>query len=922
MRVVFGWGLDGLCFPERLGGERASLGDEIVGPMGLVSLFETRLGLRRANVVRAKRVVDYLALLRRADGDGGKFYSASLRADAWATADYLLGLRDELVASGWRKEKIEKCEKVAQLADVEQGAGVAAGFGERLQGVIEQIGNSGGGAGGKPVVDEVVVIGEKEMYPALWRRLFDLLVESGVRCEFRREEYRGSADDLKVLQRAIQEREVDGELRGDGSVCVIDADDEVQATEMVAAWMAHRERVEDVVMIRGGDCSALSEALKRYGLPSVGNTERSRFRAVLQVLPLAFELVVRPVDPRKVVEFLYVQGGPIPRWVAEKLLWAMGEAPGIGGEVWNGAWDECVKRQAEWVLRDDARVLKDDAVRVAREKMAGHRIWFDAVVAAGEDAIRCVDALEVCKRVERWVVQRLPYERENAALFEAAGGQARVLRGLIERVAATGEDGVSLTQLRKMIEGVMGYGVSMLGPEAAGWSLVNEPGQIWGKAPYVVWWGFAQASRAVARGSGWTDEEVASLAECGVYVESTLARLRRESALARMAVLNAERGVVIVKPRVVAGEAAVNHPLWDEMVGVFGKEALDKVTVRAVDVFGAPEVSVAGVKVRASEKERVGVPQPLRNWVVAPDVVRPRVKESYSSIEKLLGCPLAWTLHYKAEMWPSKALELPEKQLLLGKLAHAVVKKMHDNNDHSRRGAAPQRPQTWDPDEAEEYSRELLARLIPEMASGLLLPGAARQLREAQEAIPASVRELTKFLRGANAVVEGCEVEVLGDFREGTAIGGAVDMVVRLQDGRKVVLDFKWSSSPYWYRKKIIDGKALQLAIYSWLLNQKEEALSPAGFFMFRHSELFFTEDGVFPRYAFVRKQKRTLQETWNELRGAYEREMGALKSGRIVAKGVEVDERELEEFAHEELADPPCLFCKLSHFCGKTELH
>jgi hypothetical protein len=153
-------------------------------------------------------------------------------------------------------------------------------------------------------------------------------------------------------------------------------------------------------------------------------------------------------------------------------------------------------------------------------------------------------------------------------------------------------------------------------------------------------------------------------------------------------------------------------------------------------------------------------------------------------------------------------------------------------------------------------------------------------------------------------------------------------MLIRLPSGSRAVIDFKWSSAPYWYRKRISEGRALQLAIYSWLAKQTDEAtisasdkLPPAGFFMFRQAELFFTADGIFPRTYFVRKMARDLDETWKVTVEAYERTLAELQKGTITATGIIDDTIKLDAFMNPVLVEPPCNFCQLGHFCGKTEL-
>ena len=72
MHVVFGWHLDGPTFPETADGELFSLNSAVVGPMGMVDLIETSLGLDGPSVTPALRIAQYHARLRAAE-DGARF---------------------------------------------------------------------------------------------------------------------------------------------------------------------------------------------------------------------------------------------------------------------------------------------------------------------------------------------------------------------------------------------------------------------------------------------------------------------------------------------------------------------------------------------------------------------------------------------------------------------------------------------------------------------------------------------------------------------------------------------------------------------------------------------------------------------------------------------------------------------------------
>lgn len=72
-----------------------------------------------------------------------------------------------------------------------------------------------------------------------------------------------------------------------------------------------------VAIIRGQRTMLLDEVCHRLGLPRVGGAGRSRWRATIQVLPLAFATAWEPVDVHRLMELLTLPQSPIPAGVAE-----------------------------------------------------------------------------------------------------------------------------------------------------------------------------------------------------------------------------------------------------------------------------------------------------------------------------------------------------------------------------------------------------------------------------------------------------------------------------------------------------------------------------------------------------------------------------------------------------------------------------
>ena len=126
MKVTFGASLDARQGPSA----RSFFDEPLVGPMGLLGLLETYLGLAASEVRVARRVAIYLGALQQADAVQPRFYRASLQADGFGTAARLLDWRDTWMLGGWAGQAGDGAPP--RIADLAAAGTLPPGLAERL----------------------------------------------------------------------------------------------------------------------------------------------------------------------------------------------------------------------------------------------------------------------------------------------------------------------------------------------------------------------------------------------------------------------------------------------------------------------------------------------------------------------------------------------------------------------------------------------------------------------------------------------------------------------------------------------------------------------------------------------------------------------------------------------------------------------
>lgn len=896
MHITFGWHLDGDSFPPTARGMSA-LGEPVVGPLQLLDLLETRLGLSEPRVPAALRIARYQTRLREID-DGTKFYSDSLEQDAWATAKHLLGWRDALVSAGWDGRPVpDGGPRLDTLATAEaiNAAALGPATGDRLSALIATIETerlSG--------VASVSLATSYATLPKRWQVLLDHLAAADIPVTEDVPTPRPVDSDLGQLQAAIQGEPSD-RLKGDGSFVVVSAGDVWQAADALADWMAASDDNSDTVLLRRTGLPVLDKAFQRKGLPRPGWQERSAQRGALQVLPLALQVRWAPLDTQRLLEFLVLPHAPLPGYVRRHFANALMEAPGIGGKPWKKAWEAAKAHKAER-LREDGQT-EETRIRAEVEEAASEwAFWLEPELADRGYGIPATTVQAVCRRLAQWAAGTA----ENDDLFRLAAAHASTLA---EAIGALDADHLSEVQLGRMVDAVTAEGQTAPGGhgEAASWHVLDHPGRLWRSVGTVVWWNPRRSEVPMFDPTPWTASETAALRANGIAIESSDEWITREAAGWRAAVVNAGKRLILVRPEQENGESVAPHPLWHEIAAHAERlGGLAQVRVQAEALSRQAEVKVASRQIRRMERASRPIPEAHRTWAISADTVRRRDTESISSIGGLLGCPFAWAVQYGAGVKAGRLAVVPDLNTLMGTLAHAVVEELLTSETD------------WQPDAAADRAAAIFDARAPQLAAPICQPGAAVSYRRARAAVREAMRMLVGEITAAGLHVRATEGYVTGTFRSGQKLQGYLDLVLSDAHKRSIILDLKWSRSDRYRAQEIRENRALQLAGYTALEESNGRHVAGAGYFMLGQQRLLFTEPVPFGESHHV--AGTSLHSLWDTIVNAYSEHIQAVEAGRLTARGVETDDDPPEEEPNPTPAfEAPCRFCDYGVLCGRS---
>ncbi|MEH7417081.1 PD-(D/E)XK nuclease family protein [Neobacillus drentensis] len=908
MNIILGYWLDSAAYPDALGNKEASVGKVVTGFNGLVGILETQLGLTSPRKSENIRISEWQELIGKLD-TGKKLFSHSFKTDSWNTARELLRRRDELVLAGWDPAvHVGGSKWIDTLAQLELASpNKTWGFPDRLRALMKRLKEQG-----QLHIDTITIVDEDETLWDPWSmELVSLLKKQGVQVfkepvSVEQPIPQNRSSDLSLLQSVLAGETAAKEAQGDGSLLLVRSEQEWDAADYFISWMQEKG-TEDTVLIKGEGALFLDEMLHRRGIPAVGVDTPSKWRAVLQVLPLTIDTYWKPLRVDRMMELLTIPGSPIPGKIRYKLANELAAFPGIGGANWLQAIESGIRDYEElWA----AEAIEQQELKKRRKNLEDKLdLWVHHDYYEPNEGIPFETLVQICQKVAQWAA--VQYQLTNDLMYTQA---VQVAQEVIEGIKTLSVSQVTHLQVARILDSVLGEGATLFNyrQEASKCQVVSHPGQIWGHAGTILWWGFHKNTAGPSIRT-WTSKERAWLHDHGFHLTEDDISRRREAASWQRAARLANKRLILFAPSKVKGAEIPLHPLWDEIRYAVARNTRTekKITIEAAELRKYPvhpPFGETGERVKLSESS---IPEPIRTWRVPENIVLRRQEESATSFESLIGCPLKWTFRYAANVRPGNVLSIPNESIMLGNLGHYVLEQLITEK------------LSWTEDEVRLRAGELYDQLTPMLAAPLLEPKNAVRRNETRLSLQKSLQKFFRVVNQAGIQIEHTELELQKTWNSEVEFKGRLDLVGKTQNGNKILLDAKWSKRPKNYKAKL-ENLSVQLALYHWLLSDQENEELPVAYFMLSTGDFFSRPHDDFPTDYHVIGP--SLLESFEVLRKAVEDVSSQLLKGTVMAPGVPIkankigeipDGQEQNEDPFVSTIDPPCSFCEYHHLCG-----
>lgn len=876
--------------------EAPILGQSVGGPETLLTWLETQLGLAFPRPPFVNRVTELASILDR-DADNHPSWKASLEADRWATAKMLLNLRDELRMEGWTAAA--GCNVKAPFHDLARLESdhptIFTSTSERLRDILTALDS------GQQLPPHTIELADQlESWPKLWRDVLGRLTLTSSPTPAT------EAPAGTSLANAL-DFSAKGAIEPDPSFRLITTRSDASACEyLTQLFVQHQGSLEKTVVLCESDLLAirLDGYLRNAGLPTMGALITSPAHPILQILPLSLLLLMEPVDPQLLLDFLNLPVAPLSGKVRRLLSMALSQQPGFGSPMWNEVVESFQNPQPNETEKE-AEIRCSDAQKI--------QTWLYRTRIPRGTLLPTAHLAQHCSQVARWAMLRYQYELENGPesastpVFQKLAGFAKSLGELLESQA----EAITDPQLQRLIEEVLGEGVDFQPyPEQAGAPIrVRSLTEIDHPFDRLIWLGIATGDPVRSR---WTRGQISFLESFGIHVddgsrvldsrrraeESTLRKIRNE-------VLAVKLPSDVDKPP---------HPLWIQLFHRLSVVKHPPVLEEQMDPGSKQASSLFPMETQVYSKQVPPSPKP--EWKNPLPSLPDRETISASDMEERLGCPLKWVLHYVAKIRPTQIAHLPEINTLKGTFCHSVLQKVL--------GAGGELPT---PEEAKRKVMQTFEEQLPREAGPLAQPVMEIATLKLRDQLAKSAEVLVTALRKGGYQVVAMEEEI-----EGTALGkklvGYIDCHVRSPQYGDAVIDFKLSSGSK-YKEKLEEGKALQLATYSKALASGNPGNRfPGAAYLILSSSEFLNPSGNPLGGNDSTVSGLDLESVWKQFETALREADGWFSSGKIPVRPLQKPNQwpagvnlilkgEDEETAEQNL----CKYCDYQLICGLKEV-
>ena len=773
-----------------------------IGPLGLLSILERELGIYDIYSNEEKRLDSYKKCLQ--DNAKSFFFEEVLEKDSINVAKELLNLRDGLIMLGWNYKNVNQPTRFSDLALVEKAfikSDNYVGISDRWRIVLENISVD---KLKEFDIEEIVLHDDKKSLHPFFKELFSKLSEIVSEYKFNPN---NKNNNLSIVRNAIvnsvnntsSDIQTLKNIEEDKSITILNFKNKQLAEDTIAYYSEEHNNI-----VVNNDNLNFDFSLVSFGKSASGSVQQNCNSQLIQLFKLVTVCFTDNINIQTILSLLQLQNSPIDYKLSSKLAKSISRYPGIDNDEWNIIIEKYLSEEK----------LNEEEVKRRKTIV---KLFLTFGYENDDKSIK--KALKLYKYLVKWIESKIA-KGVGLEIKE----QFIHLNNLCKNAIVIIKDKTVLSESISEINNI--YSTKSFANYYKQQKSIDVIGNVSNIASEcdkeVYWLDFYNSSINTKYNDSFLYEEKQYLKDNFSYY-------------------NSENQIELVQHQWLKGLNFINnklilctisgtkekHPLLIRMETLIPD--LDKIKIEVNSVDDVEFISRGDLV----ESEIKNLPTP--QYYLQSDVIKnikPRHKESASSIEKFIEYPFDWVMKYVAKFEDNMGLELPSINLIKGNVAHKTIEKLFnriiEKNNKSLEISK------------DEFNEEL-DNVLRQQAYVFLEKEHRFELSEFRFTLYKSFKSLIDIINTNKLSLKSCEYkfgwgkDLIVDEALGKLLG-SIDLLLEDYSNNPFIIDLKWTFSDKKYKEKIEKGEAIQLALYSASINKRE--LSRTAYFMLNQNVL------------------------------------------------------------------------------------
>jgi ATP-dependent helicase/nuclease subunit B len=910
--------------------DAATIGTLTTGPRGFLSWFAPLMGVVEVHD-EASRVAGYqdalgAVLKEQSASSGGKtlpFYSTSFAVDPIGVSKRLLNLREVLLVSAPSTFCFEnysaKSARLVALSKVEREFLKLTHEGGEVFVLKKILANLRMGI--ISPIKEIELLEEENHWPVLWQELWRELSKSRSKVNGpsqAREACGVVQTDLNTAQVSIlgKASAQKGKFKGDQSLLHIRSLSVDEAADAVAAYLKLIPN-QEVVVIRGMDPRSLDQGLSRLGMPALGHNQSTSAPQISSLLAMVIELSVGPTDPNALLEFFCLSPSSLPQWLRKAATKNLNQKPGwplgTGAKVlaeylvsvaeWQGkALLKENSQEAEGPLDsdDDLEESQSSATKTLDDQARWLR-WLSFCEISQPQGVTLDGLSGNLEMITEFASRAIKRQKLSTADRNALASLRNDVRDFSTLLSKQHEPGTMLSRLdlHKALSQVQRPGSLQRSRDQSQVFAVDHPSGLLGPADTVIYWMGVQSSALRGRWNILVPSEIKELGDSGVQILPTSTQDIEQTRSICNAVSFAKKNFILVTSALIGDQPEEPLPVWYDILHGFEAET-EKAEVSVRGFMDGLFANLGGTLIDPDVKI---FPSLSPVWEIPAGSEPVRRRESPSSLEKLLGCPLRWILGYQSNISEPPGHSYEIGPMLFGNIAHRVMQLFFEVGGLNKQVL-----------EQRKMLDQFFEKTLEELGGMLLIPGREQERIQTKTTTIDGALALADVLNRSGFEVESCELDMEDETTVGL-IGGRVDLVVKSirNPSEKVIIDYKWGGRTG-REDDVKQGLHTQLVTYSRVLG-KGTTWPKTAFFVLQGKSMITVHEDLFEGVRAVKGPTELV--IWAKIEAEIIKTRKELASGKVTVGIPAENYQDLEKSGRKYPA--PCTYCHYDMFCRQV---